>query len=367
MSDMRHFLTLVEGLNEQIVDEATLYRGDSSQIDQFDVTKTDHSALFGKGIYLTDSPDVAGDYTVKASEHVVFSPDIRAGDQPAHSERDIVAMYLRHIMDTRLDRDDKIQAIKDSIWDRYWNKEFKNGENEARDVLTDELKKLTKDLMKAAKAIYKNEAPDLRLIQNTMGEFQIVKKDRTGFVTTFEVPDDYLAKCLDAEKPLPDLVLTAIKEMMTDGEPDRIMDMRDAREKFCTFDEWCKAYNTIGIAYAWRKGSDRIVKGKGTPSLDLIWNGTHMGHHLFSNPEFQNAFIAKMQALGYVGLEYEGGNRVGGHVRGLGGVKHHAYVFWDADALAHFRRESAPVSDPALKAGIESGIRSSRGLYAIGF
>ena len=59
-------------INELTDNTITLYRGDSSIIQQFSVDASDDMALFGIGIYLTDNKTIAADYTLKSSQHVLF-------------------------------------------------------------------------------------------------------------------------------------------------------------------------------------------------------------------------------------------------------------------------------------------------------
>lgn len=49
----------------------TLYRGDSSKIDEFDFKKTDKKCLVGQGIYLTTRKNVADTYRTKGSRRVL--------------------------------------------------------------------------------------------------------------------------------------------------------------------------------------------------------------------------------------------------------------------------------------------------------
>lgn len=366
MTDMRDLIRIVNKLDEEeIVDEATLYRGDSSHVDEFSLEKSDKYALFGRGIYLTDNPEVAGDYTLKAaSKHTVFHPD---EDSPARTPKDLIAMYLRHLMDERLERAAKTEEIR-TVWhNRYYNEKIPI--EQAQKGMEADIRAFIKSLMKDAKAIYRDERDNMRIVKNTMGHYVLVSKDREGYVTTFEVPDDYIERTLHAERPLPDHVLKAIRDLFVQkiGDPDRPLDMRDANGNFCTFDEWVEAHKTIGVHYAWRGADgdvDPTVGGTGeNPSLDTIRNGTHLGISLFYQDDFSQKFIEKMNELGYVGLEYDGGNRVGMHVRGGGGLKHRAFVFWDTQVLKHFRRQSVAVVDAEVTPNLERGIRSSRTLF----
>ena len=90
---MREFIDIVEA-NEG--DTVTLYRGDNTKIDKFDMSKTDPEALLGVGIYLTDDPSVAADYTIKerGDDSIVFrSKSENRPDTP----QALTAEFLRYL------------------------------------------------------------------------------------------------------------------------------------------------------------------------------------------------------------------------------------------------------------------------------
>ena len=136
-----------------------------------------------------------------------------------------------------------------------------------------------------------------------------------------------------------------------------------------SFDRWVQAYKTSGILYAWAskdEGRDPVVSGHGeNPDLDVISNGTHFGHHWFYSNYQQ--FAEAMQALGYVGLEYDGGKRMGSHVRGGGGIRHRAFVLWNDDDVNNFRVdvEQVSASDPEINTALVNGIRATSILYRL--
>jgi hypothetical protein len=172
----------------------------------------------------------------------------------------------------------------------------------------------------------------------------LVSKERAGTISRFDIPESYLKKTLHAELPLSDGMLTVMRKLYLGDrfKPTDKLDMRDTNNEFQTFDNWVKLYKTVGVDYAWRDDDDgRVVKSNGeNPPLDLLWHGTHYGNHWFH--AYVKKFQAAMQQEGYVGLEYYGGNRVGGHLRGGGGVKHRAFVFWDGAAINRFKIGADP-------------------------
>ena len=364
--------------------ETTLYRGDATQIDQFDSAKTGFLALFGAGIYLTDNPTVAADYTLKSSDHVLMRGE---------SARDVIMTYLATIVRDKFawkqfrenlltkwrealyaDPDHRAASGRPYDWDkvREVSKRYEAGMNKERlDTLSKFLKK--------AKVIFKQQAPELRLIQDTTGEWALVKKDRDAYVSRFEIPEAYLAKTFNADQPMPDKVLATIKHLFLShlagvgygGDPK--IDMRDDNGEFQTFDGWVQAYKTRGIMYAWAAKDDEVfdpvVKGNGkNPSFDIVRNGTHFGGSWFHDRGNMAKFIAAMEKIGYVGLEYDGGVRVGSHLRGGGGIRHRAFVFWHDDDINRFKVDVQRVSanDTEIETKIANSIRTSAILYPLG-
>lgn len=206
-------------------------------------------------------------------------------------------------------------------------------------------------------------------MRNTMGEYRLVRKDREGYVTRFDIPESYLERTLHAERPLPEKAIAIIRKLWFDSlakngykDPANMkIDMRDAYGNFRTFDEWVHAYQKSGVDFAWADDDDegRIAGGKGAlPDLNTIWHGTHFGGSWFYDKTNLANFIAAMQEAGYVGLEYDGGKRVGQNVRGGGGILHRAYVFWDDNAINGFRIGADRVTGDQEVGGRERGLRN---------
>jgi hypothetical protein len=345
---MRKFIDILEGIENT----TKLYRGDASEIHNFDIEKTDDWALFGRGLYLTDDPTVAKDYTLKGSEHTEFTSDT------ARSAKQLIDQYLEHIMKTHLDLeklfaeiDDKARAearvIQNQMYDgspKLTYEEYKEKEKEILQRIRTERLATTKRLKPNAKKILLQQG-HLSVVRNTVGHWSIVKD--TGYVSTFDVPNDIISRCLHADRPLPDAVISAVKKFFHQnfkgGGDDPVMDMRDKKQQFLTFDKWIEEYKTHGVYYADAEeyGSQAShIGGKGqNPSLEHLWRGNFTGIWMFQKN--QTAFIELMKSIGYVGLEYDGGVRIaaggGGANRGGGGHRHHAYVFWDTAMISQHR------------------------------
>lgn len=340
MMNMRPLMTLSEKL---------LYRGDAASISQFDMAKSSDRNLYGPGIYLTDDAEVAADYTLKGSTQVVFS------DPEAKNQREIIAGYIRHLIDEVADWK-KVEKDLTQDWAMQNVKGHRRGDtlpgmseghwSRLKWFLADQHKQLAQQLFPQAQAKLRTEMPNLRVARNTMGELSIVTRNRTGTVATFDVPDPYLARLLHAERPLPDKVLHLIRSLWFKEQGQTGHGMRDGDENEIDFDSYIKNYKTRGTRYAWH---EQTIGGKGVnPTFDELRNGTHGGYHVFTDSMFDDVkrrhigFVTAMQKLGYVGLEYDGGLRVGGYNRGGGGRAHRAFVFWNGKELAQFRSADTP-------------------------
>jgi len=376
---MREFINLLERAATDAT--VTLYRGDNSKIDRFQIAKTDEGALLGVGIYLTDSPDVAKDYTVKGSTEIAFRPD-----NEALTPRDLTAAFLRKLINTDAKFEDRLTDLKNMWQQKYYRLSGEidwSGDHEAaraeRDRIQDEIQngfqversKMIRDAMARAKSKFQRMRPDLRITKLTTGEYVFTNKVRQAAVARFEVPTSYLAKCLHAERPLPDNVIPFIKDAFTrahfSNDPDGQWDLRAYNPKGnngdedtgLTFDQFIHGYRERGARYAW---TDRWEGGKGeNPSLDFIFNGTHSGYHAFQHSrEKQMNLMDDLKKLGYVGYAYDGGVRLAGTgARGGGGIRHNAYVLWDEDAVHSFRVDDEDVTDDEVGA-LEKGIRAAK-------
>jgi hypothetical protein len=336
-----------------IIGETTLYRGDSTKIDQFDQSKSAQMfLLYTHGIYLTDSPDVAADYTLKDSEHTVYR------DDQARDAKTLLQGYIKKIANETLGLDGAIQKLRSKWQEKAWQAQRVTPRGELFDSkpfeqqMRMEVIALTKKFFLKAKKLVMAQRSDLRVMKLTTGEWAIVKTDREGYVTQFEVPEAYLAKTLHVDQPLSVSVLDLIKRLWaatSGGDPERVYDMRNAAGELQTFDKWVKAFQHDGITFAWDEEGVRNTGGKGElPDLETIWHGTHMGGSWFHDRANVKAFVAGLQDLGYVGLEYSGGVRLGAHTRGGGGIQHRAFVFWDDDAINRFRVSATKVIDPEI-------------------
>jgi hypothetical protein len=311
--------------------EQLLYRGDSKKIDRFDGEHSSLGQLFGSGIYLTDQPLIANQYSVtrtynyddEKSSNGVF----RA---PRESREEAIRDYIGYIMDTELNRAQRLDDMKQD----YLNRMYAD-EPSKRNAYNNEYKAsvniLMKELATQARKLIKQRIPTLRLVQSA-GGWQILRNNFRGTVTTFDIPDSYIAKCLDGDVPLRDRDIKILSKFMNNwfkGSKAFRKNVGDYDDEMVTFDEWVNEYRTNGVIYAWQ--GRRVGRTGSNPSWDVVFNGTHSGLSLSnSKPEL---LIRLAQSMGYVGIAFSGGINTNGYVRGGGNSQHRSYVFWDSEYI----------------------------------
>ncbi len=348
-----------------------LYRGDSNHVESFNIEQTDPWALFGMGIYLTDNKIVATDYTKKGSDDVVFPKYISgiSSGEPRMSQSDLVRGYLKLIIDHELGFKDRIEAIKDELLneqnienrtkpDEYWrDREAQRADNAALNAkFKARVAAEFSEYLERAKKIWAQRKKTLTIFKDTTGKYTLNNKKSNASISVFSIPQSYLAKTFDGEAPMPDDALNVMREVLIafiekqkrdkpsdDGIHNRKFDMRAHDEHgeeggANTFDDYIAKYKKNGARYAWRNDTHG---GDGqNPSMDMLFNGTH--NTVWKEKDHQMYMIQQFQKLGYTGISYQGGVRVGdakgdSQIRGGGGHLHRAYVIWDGNYLNQHR------------------------------
>jgi len=334
-----------------------LYRGDSSNIEKFDIDMTDDMGLFGIGMYLTDDPTVAKDYTLKQSEHVIYT------NEHAENPRDLVISYLDDLISKELGWEKEKQDVREEWQRKVWAMKTDGiPDDTIHKLYKNDLQKRLQKHMKRAKVIYRQRRTTMRIVKKTTGEYAFVKNNRSGYIMSFEIPLSYINRTIHTERPLSDQLISFLGEFIRNHGFSGKIDMRDLDGKFLTFDEYIENFKSNGSYFAW--SDNRIVGGKGeNPSYDVITNGTHFGITFFGRREIQKDLIEKLMEIGYVGLEYQGGVRVTGTgARGGGaiGQLHRVFVLWDTDAVYDFKTSTEQVADDQIADELEKGIRAMK-------
>lgn len=178
-----------------------LYRGDAQQVAP-SLDYASPGALFGAGIYLTDNKRVAGDYTVKGSNDVVFRYGGLAGRV---SKQAVVDAYIRQ-QAQYFDKDGKPQEYPQSL--SGFGPGFPPGTHAYRQHAQDQVR------LQAAKQAYAKQAASLVVRVNADGTAVLVKKG-AGQVSAFDVPKSWIQRTLDAEQETPERVAQAVSGVLS--------------------------------------------------------------------------------------------------------------------------------------------------------
>lgn len=303
-----------------IIDEATLYRGDSTPVEMFHSGSNDAVNLFGRGIYFTDSTEVAKEYSVKGKK---YSP----------TKKQAVRNALDDIAENELGWADTLERLKDDFRDKLRNSDRS---------LYDEIQKEFEDEASIEHTAVLNKAVDIlrknkpRIAKNAFGAWTVMDDGARGSLSSFEIPNSVIEKTLDADAPMPPAVINTMAEAIPLG------DFRDADGNHLSpssFARWVEEYRQNGVMVAWK---DRVMGGNGSsPSLSDYIKGTHDSTRVtYREPEMLKALL---EPLGYMGIRFRGGIRDGDTVVGGGSSPHVVYVIWDADLVNQTRGETTDV------------------------
>lgn len=288
---MRKFIDIVEA--SATPGTVRLYRGDSSQIDRFDTSKTSLFSLFGHGIYLTDNKRVANDYRTKGSDGGVL---MRFSGMK--TKKQVIDRYIeilaKHIDETGADRSGDI---------RYWGSAVPFSDGGDWQVVLNDLRKREREMrMEFARQKWAEMSKTYE-VRMKLDNTAVIQKKQTGALAEFDVPEEMIRGCLDCEAPITDEVLGLLEYYLK-----RNGDHATARDM-------------INYVNHQRKWEDEEV------SFRLVYTSLTIDAPIRGDWEVQQEFCDELQERGYTGLVYAGGLSMGG------GYSHRAYVFWDAEAI----------------------------------
>lgn len=354
-------------LTERSRQGVTLFRGDSSLVDEFDMDKTDAQALVGRGIYLTTSFDVAKDYTIKGADVLYRSEEGETDPRgfiydtfydkllPHVSEVFRAAGYAIQAEASNMDRifSDEIDATVGTGREAYNHPRFNelnNWRNAAHryvmpyaaaaseKIITEFVRKIYDAEYKKFKETFKGT----RMLTTVLGELVILPEDKLGQVSRFRAPQSYLdSKFYQVDEPMSDQDLMWVVQQIGNGREDfdrssspvalRYNDDNGEEVGYSdSFDQWIEKFKTNGARYAW---GDYNIGGKGkNPTLMQFAVGTHQGQSMTAGfgSTFWDDFRDHLIQMGYKGIHYAGGTRTGTNTFSGGSpVKHDVYVLWD--------------------------------------
>lgn len=252
----------------------TLYRGDSTKIDEFRFNKTNKHCYVGPGVYLTTSLPVAHSYRTKGASASAFNLELFKGtakDRPEAFEKGFEGFIDFYLHDLEV-----------TSWD------FRRKDKKAQEKIR-----------LAARESYRQCIEERRIVAEYVdtvtgrfgaGQVRTLKvfwakppKPRVGYVTKFEFPKvPFNNSVINVSRPIPDPVFWEI--------------IFDKKVPF-------------GTAYESRE--------------QFIYQNCHLLPDANPSKDGLNRVRRVMQDYGYNGFEYNGGMVIGGFGR------HRAFCLWD--------------------------------------
>jgi len=282
----------------------TLYRGDGQNVGTHALAKSDVSALFGAGIYLTNNRRVAGDYTVKGAT-TLFRYD--AGKRG--TKQDAINAYIRSLA-TTLDANGN---------DLPFGGTRLHGFTYTGDSAPSAAFKAKADedaaRIKHATARWEAMKNTVEVRKSIDGLIVIRDKAARGAVSTYQIPKAWLKQTLDAEAEITEPVAAVVYDTIKAVNEGYRTQQADDVYRFATTKNEDGYYPSFRAVY--RRASAMIGV---------------MGYQ-FNEEAGQLALRKGLKALGYKGIRYAGGVTLGG------GTKHEAYVFWDEQGLKKRRQQ----------------------------
>lgn len=166
-------------------DTVTLYRGDTKKVEKFLLQKTKSDGLFGTGIYLTDSKEIAFQYSARRENGLIFSGIVPHGEKKPSVKFDAVKLFAQAVgkdvqktIDNILNNEKRyeVKKVGSSYWEDYW-------------IIVD-------------------------------------RKLYNGYVSKFEIPRSVIDNCYDAESPMSSDIKSFILSLRSEK------DKKDTQEKY---------------------------------------------------------------------------------------------------------------------------------------
>jgi hypothetical protein len=289
---MRDLINLLRESSENV----RLYRGDSTKIDNFDAKQTSLYGLFGHGIYLTDNKRVANDYKSKGSDgEVLFRME------GAKNKQEIVRRWVERRA-AKIDEN----GIDHSSEIAFWSSNVPYSDGGDWSVVTNDLRRTEREKRVAyAQALWVKMSRKYEVRKKLDGTF-VIQKKTIGALAEFDVPQEVVRHCLDAEAEINHHVMDSIEHALS-----KHGDMQTARD--------IKSF----IRQQEREGEQ--------VSFREVFTNIGVDSPLRGDRAVLDYFISELQEQGYTGISYLGGITMGG------GYKHRAYVFWDSDEINRYR------------------------------
>lgn len=284
-----------------------LHRGDNADVEP-SLSHADPHALFGAGIYLTDSKRIAGDYTVKGAHDGVHFR--YAGKAGSVSKDEVIKTYIRRVL----------YEHPESFRNRIASYGYA-APGTVPSLLSGPGTYVPQEVAQAERAAvakWEEQAKTLDVRINADGTATIQQKAAKGRVATYSVPKSWLRKTIDAEAEIDEDVVDAIVDTL-------------------------RAHGDRGTARDVAAFARQQDDGGFRPSFRDVFTSISGGP--LRDDEGASVDLRRaLKALGYKGIHYAGGATMGG------GGNHNAYVFWDEQGLRKRRQRKLREGEVLLEA-----------------
>jgi len=288
-------------------DHTLLYRGDSSKIDEFSLDKTSISALFGKGLYLTNNIRVANDYMLKGKEADPESDTLYITRGRGLTKQGAIDEYIKE-QAYKLYAEDTIRMYNQPDALKMDPEERRRSlDRRLRDFQHHYVYDSITSKKHQAEQQWKDLAPTVEVRKQLDGKIVIRKKQHSGALTKFFIPNAILHKCLDAEAEVDHGLLTAFADLLEElfGEEVHAKYLKHLEHLETLHSPW-------SFRQEWKYINTTLLPKK-------------------DREPFRLKFLSDMRENGYTGIKYAGGITL------KGGINHVAYVLWDDKLVNSFK------------------------------
>lgn len=282
-----------------------LYHG-GANVEVLSLDAADPRALFGAGIYLTNSPRLSNDYmTVRGLSETAGVTRISGGGPKAKA----IERFLR------------LKAMYEIGPD---GKKFEGDAPEWPVMDYEQAPRIA-----GARKWWEREKKNWLVRRQVDGTWLFAPKQKLKTTRhEYDIPNEMLDGMLNAESEVDDKAVSALadalKTMGDRNTADAIWDFVESRRRAANWDEVDEDGNSVS-----------------PPTYRDIYTSITRNSPLIS-PEGQVELRRNLKEAGYTGIRYQGGLT-------MGGQNHEAYVIWDEQGLRKWRRDKAKKYEIALK------------------
>lgn len=288
-----------------------LYHG-GADVAVLSLDAADPRALFGAGIYLTNSPRLSNDYMIVRG--LTGAPNITTISGSFKKKAEALQAFLRLKAMHEIGKDGKPLGPEHRFSYEEWDRE-----QDAR--------------VAGARKWWEREKKNWLIRRQADGRWLFAPKQKlTTTRHEYDIPNEVLDGMLNAEYPVDDKAVSALA--------DALKTMGDRRTAEDVWD-FVESQRRVVQRYEDYGEGDYDEVGPGLPTYRDIYTSITRNSPLISH-EGQVELRRNLKEAGYTGIRYQGGLT-------MGGQNHEAYVIWDEQGLRKWRREKTKKYEIALK------------------